>query len=739
MPDDVRVRLSAEGEAQVVGALRRVVSESGKMGRESAKGVGQLNTALDGTKQLLGAIAAAVSVGSLLELGKAGAAAADGIGKAAQRAGASVKNMSALSFAAKTADVDFENLQKGMARFAKNVAALEGGDKTQAKTFGALGLKADDFAGKDAAERFALVAQALSKLKDSQEKAALAQLAFGKSGAALIPLFNDMEDGIQGAIEKAQKFGVLLSDDTARAAQTINDDFTIIREQVVAGAARFIEGLAPGLHAALGTVQEDLGANQDAWKEWGQKIGSFIGTTVLGAEGFIDRLVTSLQKLGNTAKAIGGFLTAGLDFASFAKAIDKADALTEANRQLEAGFAKRQAERLTRAEKIGEQVSKGSAGLPKLRGGTQEEQAPVVPAKSAEEVKKEIEALEAERDRILNKGLELEGHRHEAAVRNIEDEAKKLDQALGELEKKGVAQPNRAGLVASFRESALRAEEFRQQSEEATRTLNGLKAEQELIDAKIEHHVITQKEGAKQLAAIYKEQLGPLKEAAASLLATAQATGDPEAVAKAKEFASSLDILTAKAQTSKDVLQEAGKVAKQEFGASLKSALDSAISSGGKLITVLAQVGAAVASALASFFFTTALKAAGLGTGFAEGGLVSGPGTATSDSISARLSDGEFVVRAAAVSRPGMLEALHTINAGMEAPALGGLGRARRFADGGLVSGAGASPGGDSSTLLVGLEQGLVVRALKSPEGRRTVVRILGEERRGVGAALGKG
>lgn len=61
---------------------------------------------------------------------------------------------------------------------------------------------------------------------------------------------------------------------------------------------------------------------------------------------------------------------------------------------------------------------------------------------------------------------------------------------------------------------------------------------------------------------------------------------------------------------------------------------------------------------------------------FAEGGLVSGPGTGTSDSIPARLSDGEYVVNARATSQHlGLLEA---INGGRD-PFL-------RFAAGGRVS-----------------------------------------------------
>ncbi|MEM1287121.1 MAG: hypothetical protein AAGH60_02090 [Pseudomonadota bacterium] len=47
-----------------------------------------------------------------------------------------------------------------------------------------------------------------------------------------------------------------------------------------------------------------------------------------------------------------------------------------------------------------------------------------------------------------------------------------------------------------------------------------------------------------------------------------------------------------------------------------------------------------------------------------SGGHVRGPGTSTSDSIPAMLSDGEYVVNADAVKQPGMLEMLTAINAG---------------------------------------------------------------------------
>jgi hypothetical protein len=76
------------------------------------------------------------------------------------------------------------------------------------------------------------------------------------------------------------------------------------------------------------------------------------------------------------------------------------------------------------------------------------------------------------------------------------------------------------------------------------------------------------------------------------------------------------------------------------------------------------------------------------GPGYASGGYIRGPGTGTSDSIAARLSNGEFVLNAASVRNLGVgfLQGLNNF-------AMGGLVGAPpiRFAEGGLVSAASSS------------------------------------------------
>lgn len=107
------------------------------------------------------------------------------------------------------------------------------------------------------------------------------------------------------------------------------------------------------------------------------------------------------------------------------------------------------------------------------------------------------------------------------------------------------------------------------------------------------------------------------------------------------------------------------------------TALTTALS--GAFAAGAATLSAAIASASAASSASSGVGAAA-SVAAATGGHISGPGTATSDSIAARLSDGEFVVKAAAVNRYGV-DFLHAINNG----------RLGAFADGGLVSDPGFS------------------------------------------------
>lgn len=106
--------------------------------------------------------------------------------------------------------------------------------------------------------------------------------------------------------------------------------------------------------------------------------------------------------------------------------------------------------------------------------------------------------------------------------------------------------------------------------------------------------------------------------------------------------------------------------------------------------------------------------------GFAGGGAVVGPGTSTSDSIPAMLSDGEYVVKASAVRRVGvgflnMLNGIASHNG------------SHRYADGGPVSSSvGPAPQMSTNTKIVNvLDPSLLEDLMTTPKGEKAILNII--------------
>lgn len=128
--------------------------------------------------------------------------------------------------------------------------------------------------------------------------------------------------------------------------------------------------------------------------------------------------------------------------------------------------------------------------------------------------------------------------------------------------------------------------------------------------------------------------------------------------------------------------------------------------------------------------------------GFAEGGLIRGPGTGTSDSIPAlvggarpiAVSNGEFIQNERAVQHYGLpfMEAVRTLRLPKPAFAFGGLvsasRAAARFATGGSVSGASASTSNSPSTRVELVNQDTPKRAVSAEsyfDGKDMVTRVV--------------
>ena len=216
---DVRVRLSAEGVQEVVNAFKRIQAEAEKSG----KGAGHALNFLSGQAAALGRLLptlsfAAIAAGATV-LTKRALENADALGKLEQKTGLTVETLSTLSFAARTADLDQEQLRSTLVKFTKATDDYDQGLRSARDAVEQLFGSSKALEGLDQDTRFLKVVDALAKLEPGAKRTGLAMEFFGKQGAELLPLIEDLADGgFEKLRQKAEKLGLVVNHDLADAA-----------------------------------------------------------------------------------------------------------------------------------------------------------------------------------------------------------------------------------------------------------------------------------------------------------------------------------------------------------------------------------------------------------------------------------------------------------------------------------------------------------------------------------------
>jgi gas vesicle protein len=368
----------------------------------------------------------------------------------------------------------------------------------------------------------------------------------------------------------------------------------------------------------------------------------------------------------------------------------------------------------------------------------------------AQEERQASRQLASERLQLDQKLLEAQGQRHDAALLGLDEELRKTEELL---KKQGIAEAERAAILGRQRTTGEAGIEFERLKEQADAQFKHIESAQQDIHAQVQEGLIFELEGEEKIIAIEKERLPLLKEIASEMQAVAEATGDPEKIAQVKELNAAIreleistDLAGQRMAEFKKTVQDAMVNGLAQFFIDVTSGAkdvkdafrDMVLSVIESIQQMLAQMLAmmAVKAMFGAFGFSTVGMSGGGQVKAATGGLIRGVGTGTSDSIPAWLSDGEFVVRAAVVKKPGVLDHLKELNRGMVQPSIRQAGGIRRFAEGGLVS-AGNGKSSMESSLTVGLEQGLILKELSTPEGQRVLVRLLGQNKRAAKQALG--
>jgi hypothetical protein len=337
-----------------------------------------------------------------------------------------------------------------------------------------------------------------------------------------------------------------------------------------------------------------------------------------------------------------------------------------------------------------------------------------------------------------------QGQRFDEAAERISAQAIEMGQKLRE---QGMAPDQVAAMVGKFKAASTQQAQFAGMKAGGQDAIANFSDQEE--DIRLKNIAIV---AEAKIAELERTRIPVLQTLATQMKAAAIT---PEETKDADDYAKAVDKIAVAAKKSTVSMQgfedSASQAIKGDLTTFLGSTIDKAKSVGDAFQQLAGAAVASIQKIVAQLIIQIAFQklaqeaeAGGGGVGglfsslhLAGGGLVSGPGSGTSDSVPARLSTGEFVMRAAAVQDWGV-DRLAAMNRGLHVPSIRGK-SIPRFAEGGLVQGAGGRGGAMDLKLGLGLDQGLVLKHLESKAAGKVILQHIANNPKAAGKALQRG
>jgi len=201
--------------------------------------------------------------------------------------GQSVEQLSFLDFAAKQSGTSIDAIATASQRLAKNlVDVASGSGKQAAAALSALGLAADDLAKVDLAQQIGTIGEALLKIENPSQRAALGTALFGKQFKSLAPLILEGREGIEELIDQFIRLDGTITRQDADKFDDLNDSIGALQlASRNAGKAIAVE-LAPALTALFNSLAEGIPKAGPALKSLGNAFTDFLTEQALRLERF---------------------------------------------------------------------------------------------------------------------------------------------------------------------------------------------------------------------------------------------------------------------------------------------------------------------------------------------------------------------------------------------------------------------------------------------------------------------
>jgi len=256
-------RLTVRLEAQSAQLLTELEKANKKIDRFAS-------STNDTLKGWASAVAAYFTVDAIVSFTKGVLEANEHIGDLATATNVSVERLSGLGYAASQSGSDLDTLADALQKLASKSADVAAGSKTAKAAFDAIGVSALKLDGtlKSSDELLLDVADGFAMHADGAEKAAVAQDIFGKGGQNLIQFLNQGSAGIEALTDKAAKLGLIMSSETAAAADEFGDNLatlsSVVSQNLGAALAQVLPQLIAITNAIIAAISTGDGVSRFA-------------------------------------------------------------------------------------------------------------------------------------------------------------------------------------------------------------------------------------------------------------------------------------------------------------------------------------------------------------------------------------------------------------------------------------------------------------------------------------------
>lgn len=249
----------------------------------AAKSMAGVNASMNVAHKAMGMLGVGLSVAGIVALGKHSLDTAENLGKMAQKLGASTEELSKWRYVADQADVSQDAFLKGSKKLSEQLTAAGDATSKAAKLMSAMGV---DIKG-GVTPAIEKIADTFAALPDGTTKATLAVELFGKAGLDMIPLLNQGSEGIRNMKNEAERLGLVITEDMAKAAEKFNDSLKTLKFQSEAGATSIMNSLLPALNritTAMSEAARDSGILMAAFVGLGGVMSNFVGLDATALE-----------------------------------------------------------------------------------------------------------------------------------------------------------------------------------------------------------------------------------------------------------------------------------------------------------------------------------------------------------------------------------------------------------------------------------------------------------------------